>query len=310
MFKKSPAFSDNFDKGHILKNGDIAFIKDVENSIPVSSHSLIGKKIRIDVKKNQLIRSNIVETKIGAIIVARCNSSRLPNKAITKIDGKESITLVIDRIKRCNEVDQIILATTKEKIDDQLVNIAIREGIKYYRGPTENVALRYAETVEAFNLDHFVRITGDATLCDNEMIDKAIVSHLHASCDVTFMKNMPFGTHKEIVSAGAIKTIIETATIPDNTEYLEYYLENDRNFNVNYVSSGYSFDQTLRMTLDYKEDLEFFTKIYSYFNKVNPNFSLGDALDWLNKNKDVSHINCHMTQKNPKNLNLDISLKI
>ena len=64
------------------------------------------------------------------------------------------------------------------------------------------------------------------------------------------------------------------------------------------------------MTLDYKEDLEFFTKIYSYFNKVNPNFSLGDALDWLNKNKDVSHINCHMTQKNPKNLNLDISLKI
>ena len=310
MFKKSPAFSKNFDKGHILKNNDIIFIKDVENSIPVNSHSLIGKRINTDVKKNQLIRTNLIETKIGAVIVARCNSSRLPNKAITKINGRESIALVIDRIKKCNEIDQIILATTKEEIDDQLVEIAIREEIEYYRGPTENVALRYAETVEAFNLDHFVRITGDATLCDNKMIDKAIISHLHTSCDVTFMKNMPFGTHKEIVSAGTIKTIIGTASIPDNTEYLEYYLENDRNFNVNYVSSGYSFDKTLRMTLDYKEDLEFFTRIFSYFDKLNPNFSLSDALDWLNKNEEVCHINSHMTQKSPENLNLDISLKI
>ena len=310
MFKKSPAFSNNFDKGYILKKDDITFIKDVENSIPVSSHNLIGKKLSADVKKNQLIRANLVETKIGAIIVARCNSSRLPNKAITKINGKESIALVIDRIKRCKEINQIILATTKEKIDDQLVEIAIREGIEYYRGPTENVALRYAESVEAFNLDHFVRITGDATLCDNEMIDKAIISHLSTSCDVTFMKNMPFGTHKEIVSAGTIKTIIENASIPENTEYLEYYLENDRNFNINYISSEYSFDKNLRMTLDYKEDLDFFTKMYTHFNEINPNFSLGDAIDWLNKNGDVSNINSKMTQKNPGNLNLDISLKI
>ena len=63
-------------------------------------------------------------------------------------------------------------------------------------------------------------------LCENvKNIDKAIISHLSTSCDVTFMKNMPFGTHKEIVSAGTIKTIIENASIPENTEYLDYYLE-------------------------------------------------------------------------------------
>jgi len=310
MFKKSPAFSNNFDKDHVLQNKDIVYVKDAENSIPVSSHNIIGKKINTNVKKNELIRSNLIETKIGAIIVARCSSSRLPNKALAKINERESIALVIDRIKRCNEVDQIILATTNEKIDDQLVEIAIRENIDYYRGPTENVALRYAETVESFNLDHFVRITGDATLCDEKMIDKAIISHLKTSCDVTFMKEMPFGTHKEIVSSNTIKTIIETASNPDNTEYLEYYLENDRNFNINYINSGYVFNPKLRMTLDYEEDLEFFTKIYNHFHKIHPEFSLEDALDWLNENEDIILINSHMTQKTPDNLNLNVSLNI
>ena len=310
MFKKSPAFSKDLEKGHVLENNDIVFIKDVENSIPVSSHNLIGKKINNNVQKNELIRTSSIETKVGAIIVARCSSSRLPNKALAKINGRESIALLIDRIKRCQKINQIILATTNEKIDDQLIDIAVRENIEYYRGPTENVALRYEETVEFFNLDHFVRITGDAILCDEVMIDKAITSHLKSSYDITFMKNMPFGTHKEIVSSRAIKTIIETASNPNNTEYLEYYLENNRNFNVNYISSDYKFNNKLRMTLDYEEDLNFFTKIYNHFYKIHPEFSLKDAIDWLNKNEDIMLINSHMTQKTPDNLNLNVSLNI
>ena len=217
---------------------------------------------------------------------------------------------MIDRIKRCNEVDQIILSTTNEEADDQLVSIAEREGIEYYRGPTENVALRYSETVDAFNLDHFVRITGDATLCDEEMIDKAIISHLNSSCDVTFMKGMPFGTAKEIVSSNTIKTIIETAFNPHNTEYLEYYLENDRYFNINYIDAGYEFNSKLRMTLDYEEDLQFFSEIYKHFSKINPEFTLLEAIEWLNQNEKIVLINSHKTQKIPENLNLNVSLNI
>ncbi len=310
MFKKSPAFANSFDKGHLLTNGDIVYIKDVDNSIPVASHNLLGKITRCSVSKNQLIKANTINSKVGAIIVVRCGSSRLPNKALMKIDGRESIALVIDRIKRCNEVDQVILATTKDEVDDQLVSIAEREGIDYYRGPTNNVALRYSEAVDAFNLDYFVRVTGDAILCDEEMIDRAIVSHLESSCEVTFMRGMPFGTHKEIVNANVIKTIIDTASDVDNTEYLEYYLENDRYFNINYIDSGYNFNKKLRMTLDYEEDLHFFSVIYEHFNKVNPKFTLKDSIEWLNQNHDVVLINSHKTQKTPFNLQLDVTLDI
>ena len=127
------------------------------------------------------------------------------------------------------------------------------------------MAKRYYDTAKYYNFAHFVRITGDAVCSDYEMIDKIIDSHLKKSCDVTFMKNMPFGTHNQVVSIQTIKTILDTAKVIENTEYLEYYLENDRYFNVNYVDSNYDYDIRTRITLDYHEDLMFLRKIYAKF---------------------------------------------
>ena len=60
----------------------------------------MGKKVlKKDVNKGQIIRLNLIEQKIGAIIVVRNTSSRLPQKAIKKILGKETISLLIERIK-------------------------------------------------------------------------------------------------------------------------------------------------------------------------------------------------------------------
>jgi spore coat polysaccharide biosynthesis protein SpsF (cytidylyltransferase family) len=64
------------------------------------------------------------------------------------------------------------------------------------------------------------------------------------------------------------------------------------------------------MTLDYEEDLQFFSTLFKHFNKVNPNFTLKESLIWLDKNQDVMMINAHKTQKTPHNLRLNVSLNI
>ena len=69
------------------------------------------------------------------------------------------------------------------------------------------------------------------------------------------MKNMPYGTAKEVFNLRTIKTIAEHSLEPDKTEYLEWFLENNRNFKVEYIKSNYTFDKNVRLTLDYKEDL-------------------------------------------------------
>ena len=152
-------------------------------------------------------------------------------------------------------------------------------------------------------------ITGDALLCDEVMLDKAVESHLESGCDVTFMRNMPFGTHKEVVSVDAVRTVMEKAVTPSNTEYLEYYLENDRYFSVNYVESDYRFDERLRLTLDHEEDLRFMEAIFKHFNDTNPQFSLEDLVAWLGDNPDVVEINAHLRQKFYSNeLNVEMNI--
>tara|TARA_B100000315_G_scaffold259845_1_gene317617 strand:+ start:3118 stop:4878 length:1761 start_codon:yes stop_codon:yes gene_type:complete len=297
MFKKSPCVRRDLPKAHIICPNDIEYKKDSTNAIPVSSERLVGKQLAKNLSTGTLYQYANLNNKIGAIIVARCSSNRLPNKAMRKICGRESIALVIDRVKRCRSLDCIVLATSTDPSDDPLAQMAQRESVPVFRGSLDNVASRYYEAAKAHSLDHFVRITGDCILCDEVMIDKAVESHLKRCCDVTFMANMPFGTAKEVVSINILKTILDTVVVPSNTEYLEYYLENEHYFSTHYVTSDYDFDPCLRITLDYQEDLELFSKIYTYFSDVNPNFTLGDALDWLKENPKIAQINMHKQQK-------------
>ena len=306
MFKKSPTFTKDFRKDHTIISSDIVFKKDSNQSL-LSTINLVGKKLKKDVRKDEVCKSNLFHNSVGAIIVARCNSSRLPNKALMEINQDESIKILIDRIKMCKNVDRIVLSTSSHSTDDKLIEIAERENIDYYRGSLSKVAKRYYDTANYYNFDHFVRITGDAVCSDYEMIDKIIDSHLKKSCDVTFMKNMPFGTHNQVVSIQTIKTILDTAKVIENTEYLEYYLENDRYFNVNYVDSNYDYDIRTRITLDYHEDLMFLRKIYAKFINTE---RFENILNYINDNPKLIELNTHKIQKTPFNQKLDVSLKI
>ena len=306
MFKKSPTFTKDFRKDHTIISSDIVFKKDSNQSL-LSTINLVGKKLKKDVRKDEVCKSNLFHNSVGAIIVARCNSSRLPNKALMEINQDESIKILIDRIKMCKNVDRIVLSTSSHSTDDKLIEIAERENIDYYRGSLSKVAKRYYDTAKYYNFDHFVRITGDAVCSDYEMIDKIIDSHLKKSCDVTFMKNMPFGTHNQVVSIQTIKTILDTAKVIENTEYLEYYLENDRYFNVNYVDSNYDYDIRTRITLDYHEDLMFLRKIYAKFINTE---RFENILNYINDNPKLIELNTHKIQKTPFNQKLDVSLKI
>jgi spore coat polysaccharide biosynthesis protein SpsF (cytidylyltransferase family) len=236
-------------------------------------------------------------------------SNRLLGKAIKKILDKESIVRLIDRMKRIKNSDDVILATSTDKSDDILVDIAIREKINFYRGSLDNVASRYYEAAKKFSLDQIVRVTGDAILCDDIMLQKAISSQISKGSDVTFIKNMPYGTAKEVFNFRTIEAISKYAKIPSNTEYLEWFLENSRNFKVEYIKSPYKFNKRIRLTLDFEEDLLQLNKIFSALKHLNGEFSLKDVLKYLDKNPKIININSHLNPKFKKE-QINTELKI
>ena len=63
--------------------------------------------------------------------------------------------------------------------------------------------------MKKFNLDNIIRITGDALLFDYEMINIALDEHIKKNYDVTFIKNLPFGTAKEMFTFETIESIVK-----------------------------------------------------------------------------------------------------
>ena len=290
-FKKSPVVNQGMPAGHVLAPQDILYVKHAKHSVPLSSLNLVGRKLKKNLKEGEILRNVHIDSKVGGIIVARCTSNRLPYKATRKIVGRETIALVVERIKRCRNLDCIILATSDNPEDDIIETIGKREGVLTFRGDLNNVSERFYQAAKFYELDHIVRITGDDILRDEVMIDKIVESHLYNSCDVSMTENMPYGTHSDVFSFEVIKTIMNYANDHILTEYLEWYLENDRYFSVNHVKSPYVFDPSLRITLDYEEDLKFFEQIFNHFYLKNPCLTLDDVLKWIEENPKVKEVN-------------------
>ena len=97
-----------------------------------------------------MLKLSFFKQKIGAIIVVRMSSNRFPGKALKKIGGRESIAFLIDRIKKINQCDEIILATSTDKSDDIFEKIASIEKIKFFRGSLDDVASRFYECAKNF----------------------------------------------------------------------------------------------------------------------------------------------------------------
>ena len=83
-----------------------------------------------------------MKKKIGIIIVARMNSNRLPKKHLYQVCDKYMIEHLLSRVQKVKYVDKIILATTNLKSDDELVTVAKKNNVSYFRGDNKNVLRR------------------------------------------------------------------------------------------------------------------------------------------------------------------------
>ena len=102
--------------------------------------------------------------KIGAIIQARTSSTRFPKKVLKPLPYGGNVCVLqqdIRRVKRSKLLDEVIIATTINSEDDEIVEVAIKENTPYFRGSLDNVLERYYKAANEFNLDVVVRITSD-----------------------------------------------------------------------------------------------------------------------------------------------------
>ena len=112
--------------------------------------------------------------KVAALVQARMSSTRLPGKILRSIVGKPMIELVLARLSQSNELDEIVVSTTKNPEDDELQSLVESLGYRCTRGSELNVLERYYESAKFISADVVVRITADCPLIDSEMVDRCV----------------------------------------------------------------------------------------------------------------------------------------
>lgn len=127
--------------------------------------------------------------KIVASIQARLSSSRLPGKVLKQICGKPMLQWQIERIQKSRLVDQVIVATTLNPVDDQIANFCEQNKISCFRGSEDDVLQRITDLVKKNKVDIHVECFGDSPLVDPAIIDEFIGYLLKNYSKLDFVSN-------------------------------------------------------------------------------------------------------------------------
>ena len=85
--------------------------------------------------------------KIVASIQARLGSTRLPRKVLKEIYGKPMLYWHVERVKKARLLDDVIIATTTNPKDDEIVRFCEKYNYKYFRGREDDVLDRISALI-------------------------------------------------------------------------------------------------------------------------------------------------------------------
>ena len=125
--------------------------------------------------ENSTITNILMAHKVTAIIQARTNSSSLPGKVLADLAGRSMLAFQLERLQRCQLIDEILLATTDQTFDDALAALSKELNIVVVRGREHDVLSRFALAAESTTAKTLLRITGDCPLIDSQLLSYAIV---------------------------------------------------------------------------------------------------------------------------------------
>jgi spore coat polysaccharide biosynthesis protein SpsF len=229
--------------------------------------------------------------KVVAIIQARMGSSRLPGKVLKKVLNKTLLDYQLERVKRANLIDEIVIATTLNQIDDDIVQFSESMSIPYYRGSEQDVLSRYYQAAVLFDADVIVRLTADCPLIDPQIIDRTIGEYLSDQtldyASNTIERTYPRGMDTEVFSFALLEKLNKEATSALNREHVTSYIsEHPSLFRIRQVKDSKNVSR-LRLTVDTPKDFLIISQIIEILYKRCLCFSYEDILNLLNERVDL-----------------------
>ncbi|NDB88600.1 MAG: acylneuraminate cytidylyltransferase [Thaumarchaeota archaeon] len=195
----------------------------------------------------------------------------------------------------------MIIATSTNVQDDRIVEFCTQAKIDYYRGSEHDLLSRYKGAADKFDVDLIVRLTSDTPIIDARTIDDTIDAYVQNEYDFVsncypMPRTYPDGTNVEVFSHQLLNEVDREAKKPSEREHVTFFMwmqpEKYKIHRVDYQKDISKY----RLNLDYKEDYTVLKTIFENLYSKNQNFSMEDALRWLDNHPEIYKINSKIKQ--------------
>lgn len=212
---------------------------------------------------------------VDAMIIARSTSSRYPRKHLGILGGKPMIVQIIKRLKMVKGLRNVILSTTENKSDDELVRIAHDAGALYTRGPEIDILTRQQMTVAEHEMEYFFICSGDCPFFNTKMLERTMEAvNKHPGYD-TYSIIVPLSNYPGLSMTLHRKTIfsIYQDLVDKYRKYrgTEYYhvvgTEQTNNFSTWSESADdliSRFETPMKLSIDWPFEMAIFNKMIDY----------------------------------------------
>lgn len=217
-------------------------------------------------------------------------STRLPGKVLKNVLDSPLIAYEIKRLRQCESIEDIILATSDMDSDAPIVETGKELGVKVFQGNESDVLDRYYQASKLADTNYIMRATGDCPLIDPGICDSAVRRFFEKKADyIVTSSDIAEGLDCEVFTAKALKTAWENATLSSEREHVTLFIRNrPKQFNCIELPAAQD-DSRYRVTVDEPEDFFVVKKI---LENLVPTFGLGftfdQVRDFLDSNPEIA----------------------
>jgi glutamate-1-semialdehyde 2,1-aminomutase len=241
---------------------------------------------------------------IVAVVQARMSSSRFPNKVAMQLGTTTVLGMCLERLKFSKVIKQIVVATTHESIDQQVIDIAASKEVEFFRGDTDDVLSRFYQCAVEFKADLVIRITADCPFIDPTLIDEAL--DFFQDKNLIYFCNQnppqyPDGLDFDIFTFDLLKKTYLQANTKHDREHVTPFMKqvpDVLNHSIQ-IEADYS---KFRWTVDEPEDLVVLNKVLEKINFVS-DFGWREILKLNLSESDIFQLNSHILNNEGSKMN-------
>ncbi len=237
--------------------------------------------------------------RVVLIIQARMGSSRLPGKSMMDLAGAPLVGRILERVKRCKRLDEIVLAIPRTERDQVLATLGREYGVTVFAGSENDLVDRYYSAALQTRADVVGRLPADNATPEPAEIDRIVEHHLalgrpgfSSNLSVIGDSGYPDGIGAEMFDFSLLEQARQRHVDPVQREHVhrnffDYSVQQPVDASwcpISTVQCPAHFRRPdLVLDVNTQAQYEFMRALYEYLYPRNPDFHVTDIIRWYDE---------------------------